>query len=185
MAPARRDFRERRQHEAALRDPGMRQYRICPVANEASQVQDVDVDLSRTIREGRRAPASPLDPLDRVEQALGGSRPANLDRGVPEPPLRRKPHRLGAVEGGNPADPGQARDLGDRPENLTAPVADVGAEAQERRPRGARVSTLLPPAARARPLRLPRTRLRLPLLPPRPPGPLPRTRWCFHRGWAP
>src|SRR5262249_24053142 len=137
-----------------------------------------------------RPAAEPLDLLGRVQQGPRRPTPADLDHGVPESPLIAVPDGFGRVQRGYSQPRGQPRDLRNRVEDVPAAVADVGAEAEVCDPRGAPagISTPLPPAARAARARAPRplrTRRRLLPLPLRRPGPLPRTRWCSHRGWAP
>src|SRR5262249_9179594 len=121
----------------------MRKDRVGTAPNDSSQVQEVDVDLAGAVAE-RRRPSNPrFDALDRVEQILRRTRPADLHGGVPETPLFPEPDRLGAVERGDVADARQPGELGDRPLDLETPVADVGAEAEVRDPRSG-VSTLRP-----------------------------------------
>lgn len=185
MPPIRGDLRERRQNEPPFEHPRVRKDGGGAISNRSSQVEDVDVDFPRSVGECRRPAAPPLDVLDRVEQLLGRSLPANLHGGVPEAPLVAESDGVGAIEGGDAPNPCQPGELGDRPLDLEAAVADVGAETEVRDPPGG-VSTLLPPPAPARlprRLRTRRRRHRRPL--PRPAAPLPRTRWCSPRGSAP
>jgi len=84
--------------------------------DEASQVQDVHVDLAGASDERRRAAAEPLDLLDRPEEAFRGTAPEDLRGGVPEPGLLAVADRIGAVEGGDAPKGRPLRQVGERPE---------------------------------------------------------------------
>ncbi len=99
MPPARRDLRERREHETALREPGVGQDRIRPRPHEPAEVQDVEIDFARPVTKTRDASFRPLDTLESREKGLGAGGPAYLRDGVAKLGLVRVPDGVAPVEG--------------------------------------------------------------------------------------
>src|SRR6266536_431140 len=106
--------------------------RIARVAQPAREIQDVDVDLARAVRERGRAPHPELD-FPRPPQALARRpAPGDLDDGVPEIRLVAEADRLRAVERGDPSQGSEGGDLAKSGFEMGAPVAEVGSEAEVR-----------------------------------------------------
>lgn len=170
ILPRRVDLRERDQREASAVQPRMGKDRIGRIADASPQVEDVDVDLSRTVRESRRASDAALHLARGVEESPSGPDPRDLDDRVPEIGLIAKADGLGPIER---RDLSQRREPGDFAKGgfeMSAPVSDVRAETEvsESRARTG-ISTLLPAAPRGRSRRSrprprdPRLRRALPL----------------------
>ena len=149
--PLRVDLRERGQREASPIQPRMGKNRIGRIADASPQVEDVDVDLPRTVREGRRASDAALHLARCVEESPGGPDPRDLDDRVPEIGLIAKAEGLGPIER---RDLSQRREPGDFAKGgfeVSAPVSDVRAETEVSESRArAEISTLLPAAPRGR-----------------------------------
>jgi hypothetical protein len=108
----------------------MRKHRIGRIADAPSEVEDVDVDLPRTVLEGRRASDAALHLARDVEEGPGGPDPRDLDDRVPEIGLIPKADGLGPIER---RDFSQRREPGDFAKGgfeVRAPVSEVRAESE-------------------------------------------------------
>ena len=179
MPPSRSDLGERGERETALGESRVRQDGIGRGLRRAAEVQDVDVDLSRTVDVGRAAADPPLDRLDRREQVLRRSVPEDLDRRVQEVRLLRDADWLRGVERRDAPERSDPGYFFERGPDERAPVAEVGAES-EPDPAGIR-TLLLRPALSLRLRRLRRIRRRRRNRCPRAPAVLRRTRSPVHR----
>src|SRR5262249_18077331 len=148
-------------------EPRMRQNETGLGSNESSEVQDVDIDFARSIRERRCAAHGPLDFLNRPEQRLRSTLPENLYGRIPELRLIGVADRIGKIETRDAPEIRDFLDFGERRLKEGAPVAQIATQPQ---PDAAGLRTLLPPrvpSLRSRPLRRARPLLR-PLLQPDP-----------------
>jgi hypothetical protein len=102
MPPARRDLGERRQRE----EPGCQfrvgEHQVRRGANQAIEVQNIDVDFSRSVAKSPPSPAASLDPLKRFQKSLRFAAPPDLGRHVPEEALVRIADRLRLVNRRHP-----------------------------------------------------------------------------------
>jgi len=130
MAPLRRDFRQRRQSEAAPGEARVRKDWIASAPHNTPEVQDVHIDLARSAGDGAPAAAAAFDLFDGSEQSLGRAGPADFGDGVPEFPLSGITDRIGAVKGRDGVYRRETFDFREGGGQMGPAVADVGAEAE-------------------------------------------------------
>ena len=124
-----RELGEGFEHETTLVHPGVRDLQVRGVDRDALDPEDVDVEGPRTPPHVADTPGSGLDAMAHAEECVRVQVGVELDDEVQEAPLLRTAHRVGLVHVGDGDDIGQR---GDRRTQVGAPVAEVGAEAQER-----------------------------------------------------
>jgi hypothetical protein len=128
MPPFRCDLGERREHESPLAHARVREDRIPGAPPRADEVEDVDVDLARTVSEAGSTAHSSLDRLRCAQQISRGTGP--LDRGdrVQEVRLRCEADGLGPIVGRDRTQAAQPRGLGERALDARAGSAEVRSE---------------------------------------------------------
>ena len=135
------DLGQRNECEAARGQARVREDRVGTGAPPAADVEDVHVDLPRSVHERRGAPHPPLDLPHRAEESSRRAGPRDLDHGVPEVGLVAKADRLRPVERGDLPDACKGCDLAKRRLEMGTPISDVGAESEVRERGDSRVSS--------------------------------------------
>jgi hypothetical protein len=186
MPPARRDLGERGQCETPRRQFRVGKHRIRRGAHQATEVQNVDVDFSRSVAKSPASSDASLDPLKGFQQSLWSAAASDLGGHVPEEGLVRVADRFRLVNRRRPEPHTEFLEGVERCREAGTAVAEVRTQSQEDPASGGRRARTLPlplfrPLPR-RPTRLRRRRvpallLQFPRRSPRTPG--------FHRGSAP
>ena len=107
--------------------------RIAPLADTPCEIENIDVDLARSVAKGRGASDAALDPPRGSEKLGGGASPRDLDNCVPEVGLIGVADGLRSVKGRDLPERGEAGDFAEGFFQVGAAVSDVRSEAEVRR----------------------------------------------------
>jgi len=102
MPPARRNLGERGQCEAPKCQFRVGEHRVRRRAHLATEVQNIDVDFSRSVAKSPASPDASLDPLKGFQQSFWSAAPPDPGGHVPEEGLVRVADRFRLVNRRHP-----------------------------------------------------------------------------------
>lgn len=143
MVPGRRDLQQGDQDEAPMGQDRVGQNEVRPAHRRcadhlAAEIQDVDIERSRTVRPVAPSAGIPLGSLGNTEQACWRHRARDFDDGIEVMRLPAATHRRRHVEGrcAAQADPVVFKHRDTLPQcagRRTGPTGEIGTEAEENR----------------------------------------------------